>query len=71
MLLYTTHCPKCHVLSSKLDNAAMSYDVCDDVEVMRQKGITSVPMLEVDGELLTFKEAEDWINNGCNMEQRS
>lgn len=62
--LYTTHCPKCQVLASKLDNAAIKYEVCDNVDVMAQKGFMSVPLLEIDGEILDFKKAIDWVNNG-------
>lgn len=64
VILYTTHCPRCQVLASKLDSAAIKYEVCDDVEVMSQKGIMSVPLLEVDGKQLDFKKAVDWVNNG-------
>lgn len=62
--LYTTHCPKCHVLATKLDSAAIEYKVFEDVEAMSEKGIMSVPTLEIDGKMLNFKEAVDWINGG-------
>ena len=30
---------------------------------MLEKGFTTVPMLEVNGTVMDFKEANDWINN--------
>ena len=64
VVLYTTHCPRCQVLASKLDSAAIKYEVFEDVDEMSKKGIMSVPVLEVDGKLLDFKKAVDWVNNG-------
>lgn len=60
--LYSTNCPKCRVLISKLDNSQIMYSVCEDVAVMTDKGFTTVPSLDVDGEVLDFKQAVDWIN---------
>lgn len=62
--LYTTHCPRCQVLAAKMDNAGIKYEVCDNVDVMTQKGFMSVPLLEIDEKVLQFKEAIDWVNNG-------
>ena len=62
--LYTTHCPRCQVLATKMDNAGIKYEVCDDVDVMNKKGFMSVPLLEIDEKVLQFKEAIDWVNNG-------
>ena len=60
--LYTTHCPKCNVLTKKLDAKHISYTECADTEVMKTKGIDRVPVLEVDGNLLSFGEANTWVN---------
>ena len=62
--LYTTHCPRCQVLAAKLDQAAIKYDVCENVNEMLEKGIMSVPVLEIDGNQLDFKQAVDWVNKG-------
>lgn len=62
--LYTTHCPRCQVLATKLDQAAIKYDVCENVDEMLEKGIMSVPILEVDGNAMDFKQAVDWVNKG-------
>lgn len=64
VVLYSTHCPRCQVLATKLDNAGIAYTTFTDVDEMSKKGIMSVPMLEVDGKMLDFKKAVDWVNGG-------
>ena len=64
--LYTTHCPQCEVLKKKLDSADIEYSVCDDVDVMAEKGFLSAPILEVDGKSMIFKDAVNWVNGGSN-----
>lgn len=60
--LYSTGCPRCNVLVQKLDSKGIEYDVVNDVDIMTEKGIETVPVLEVDGRLMQFKEATDWVN---------
>lgn len=60
--LYSTHCPKCNVLKKKLKTKNIEYEEVNDVEVMKEKGYLTVPVLEVDGESMNFKKASDWIN---------
>jgi hypothetical protein len=40
----------------------IEFTECSDVEKMQQKGIMSVPQLEVDGILMDFAAANKWIN---------
>lgn len=61
--LYTTHCPRCKVLATKLTQKNIEYVENEDVDYMESIGIMSVPMLEVDGQLLDFMTANNWINN--------
>lgn len=62
--LYSTGCSKCIILTKKLDSAGITYEVFDDVDKMIEMGMTTVPMLEVDGKIMNFKEAVDWIKKG-------
>ena len=62
IIFYTTGCPRCHVLESKLNSKGISYEVFDDKDKMIDMGLTNVPVLEVDGNRMNFKEAVDWIN---------
>ena len=61
VILYSTGCPKCQVLTKKLDAAGISYSVITDVAEMLTIGIKSAPMLEVDGKLMDFSGAIHWI----------
>ena len=60
--LFSTHCPRCIVLEKKLKQKGIDYDEVNDVSIMEKKGFLSVPVLEVDGKIMDFKEANDWIN---------
>ena len=62
VILYSTGCPKCKVLKAKLDSKEISYDIISDTSVMVNKGIETVPVLEVNGNVMDFKTAVDWIN---------
>ena len=59
--LYTIRkCPKCAVLKQLLDRANIEYELFDDVEKMIAMGMTSAPMLNVDGKLMDYKDAIKW-----------
>ena len=62
VVLFSTHCPRCSVLEKKLQQKEVDYDEVNDTSIMEQKGYLSVPVLEVDGKSMDFKEAVDWIN---------
>lgn len=59
--LYTTHCPKCMVVEKKLTAAKLDFEICENQEIMKEKGFNAAPMIEVDGKVMGFKEAVDWI----------
>lgn len=61
VILYSTHCPMCRVLEAKLQKANIKYEEVNDIEIMTAKGFDTVPILEVDGNIYTFKEAIKWI----------
>lgn len=66
MTLYSTNCPKCKVLKEKLDNLNIDYTICDDMNLMIEKGFLSVPMLEVNDKIMTFNEAIKWLKEKTN-----
>jgi len=63
LILYTTGCPKCEVLKKKLKAKNIEYVENNNVEDMESLGIDQVPVLSVDGNLMSFAEANNWINN--------
>ena len=63
IVLFSTKCPRCNVLEKKLQQKNISYEEVNDVEIMKEKGYLTVPILEVDGTSMDFKAANDWINS--------
>ena len=63
VVLHSTHCPRCKVIEAKLNLKDIQYEINTDMDKMESLGIMSVPVLEIDGQLLQFKEATEWINN--------
>lgn len=66
--LYSTGCPKCRVLTSKLDAKNIKYDVVSDEETMINKGFRSVPQLEVDRKVYDFNKARKLVDSFDNSE---
>ena len=63
IIMYTTHCPQCKVLEKMLNDKKIEYTQITDIDVIKSKGIQSVPYLEIEGELKNFKESMEWIRN--------
>lgn len=61
VILYQHGCPRCKVLKMKLDQKGIQYEDVTDVEVMQAKGFKEAPKLEIDGVVMDFKEAVEWI----------
>jgi len=62
IILYSTHCPKCKVLEQKLESKNIDYEEITDVNIMIEKGFMTMPMLEVNDEVMDFVTAYTWIN---------
>lgn len=62
IVLYSTGCPKCSVLKKKLMEKNVRFTENNDVNEMLALGIDEVPVLSVEGKMLRFKEANDWVN---------
>lgn len=61
--LYSTGCPKCKVLKSKLDAKGIQYEEVNDIDTMLALHIDAVPVLYHNDNRMEFKEAIDWVNN--------
>lgn len=61
VILYSTGCPMCTLLKRNLDVKNIPYEICSDVDLMKSKGFTAVPMLEVDGGIMNANEALKWV----------
>lgn len=60
--LYHTGCPKCRILKSLLEKKHIEYNAITDIAIMTEKGFSTVPILEIDGEVIGFTDAMKWIN---------
>ena len=65
--LYSTHCPQCQVIEKKLNMANLAFEVIDDTNIMRDLGMTQLPILQIDDLApMNFKEANKWIKENTN-----
>lgn len=62
IILYSTNCPKCKILEKKLTEKNIKFTKNNNVIDMTELGIDQVPVLFIDGKLLSFVEANKWIN---------
>lgn len=63
VVVYSTGCPKCQILKKKLEEKDIEFTECSDVQKMLGLGITTVPVMEIDGNLMDFKSSVEWVNN--------
>lgn len=67
IVLYSTDCPRCKVLEKKLGQKKIDFTInkeLDEIlEVATKANISSAPLLEVDGQVLGFEQANQFINN--------
>lgn len=63
VVLYTTGCPRCKILKKKLDEAGIEYTENNNVDEMLSLGISEVPVLKVNGELLNYNSSIEWLSN--------
>ena len=60
--LYTTGCPRCKVLSQKLDAKGIPYEAVTDVDEIIEKGFAQAPVLVVNDDVMEFATAVQWVN---------
>ncbi len=63
IILYTTDCPKCKILEKKLKDKNIKFETITDRKEMIKLCILSSPNLDVDGCLMDFSTANNWIND--------
>ena len=63
IVLYSTGCPRCNVLETKLKNKGIYFEEVNDEDIMINKGFDTVPILEVDGNYMDFGKANEFINS--------
>ena len=65
IVLYTIDCPSCLVLERKLKDKNIQFLRVSDKDTIIAKGFgdSTFPILEVDGVVMSYKTAIQWINN--------
>ena len=43
--LYTTHCPRCKVLETKMSKKGINYEEINSMDIMTEKGFKSVKII--------------------------
>lgn len=66
--LYTSGCPRCKTLERRLKEKGIEYDLFADVGKMVEMGFTAVPILDVDGTRMDYKESINWLNERGEQE---
>ena len=61
IVLYTNHCPCCEVLESRMKAAGIRYRAVDDVRMMLEMGLTTMPMLETKDMMMNYPAALKWL----------
>lgn len=61
VIFWSTHCPRCKVLELKLKQKGIEFEENNSVEEMTANGFKEAPKLEVDGVVMDFKQAVDWL----------
>ena len=61
--LYTNHCRKCEILTAKLKEKNVSFEVEDNEETLATLGLDFMPVLEVDGKRLLYMDAITYVNS--------
>lgn len=62
IVLYTIGCPSCRVLEEKLNKKKIKFSICTDTEKMIELGMTTMPVLEVDGVRMNYNQAFAWVS---------
>lgn len=63
IILYSTNCPKCLVLEKKLAQKGIEFEIVDDKKEIMKMGYLTAPLLKVNGDVMDFKKAVDWVNS--------
>lgn len=63
--MYGTHCSRCGVMEMKLKRAKIPFTYIDDqdkvVELGKANNINSMPIVVVDGKVMDFTQALEWL----------
>lgn len=61
IILYSTNCPKCKVLETKLKQQNIDFILETDLTKMINMGYMEAPLLEINDEIYNFSQAIKWL----------
>lgn len=64
VVFYSTNCPKCNVLKTKLDQKGVDYETSYDIQPVIDHGFMSAPVLQIGDEWLDFSSAIKRVKEG-------
>lgn len=70
IVLYSTGCSACNTLKLMLKNAGIEYTENNNIDEMLALGISQVPVLSVDGKLMSYDNAKIWVQSNNKGESR-
>lgn len=59
--LYSTGCPRCVILEAALKAKNIEYTKVSDEDEIIAKGFTSIPMMDVDGNIMDYPSAYNYV----------
>lgn len=61
IILYSTNCPKCKVLETKLKQQNIDFILETDLTKVMNMGYMEAPLLEINDEIYNFSQAIRWL----------
>lgn len=63
VLVYTKEgCPRCNLLKKRLMDNNILFNICDDEQVIVDKGYDLLPVMVVDGKEYDYAHAMQWLS---------
>lgn len=56
-ILYTSHCFRCNIIMRELSNINIDYEICDNINIIKEIGLTTVPILNIEDKYMDFQES--------------
>lgn len=66
VVIYSTNCAHCKILEATLRAKNIDFDIVYGEDAIFEKGYSSAPLLEVDGEIMLFPDALKWAKSKGN-----
>jgi glutaredoxin len=64
IVVYTQEgCGSCEILKNKLKEKKIAFSECNDIQILSDKLIRSVPIMEVDNKTYRYYDAINWVKN--------